>query len=490
MVTLLAWLAETIGLKGMAKGLVKWGLRIALLALLLALVRVVWVNPGLRQYAIGIAVLGLVWAVFQWSRRFRRPMKWGLRLLAVVAACWLTSQLHARPFSALSAADLVQVLTTAMVAISLVWDGFQWWRIRKSEAHAGRAIARLVTAIAGALALLFLVGQTDMGLPVLMLIAALGLLFWGAFQWWRGRNDEADAGERSIDGKVVPDKLAVAALAIPASSPDGDYVLRGLPDFGKALLKLNSNDFEYVPDVAEPEPEPVAQSPLNERAVKPSSRAIPRWVKATAGAAALLFAAGLVFVGRNWFYEIQHRRQPKEAWANVDADYSKTGGADVTHRKAAGRSHLQKALALAGTGAEYGGEIREAINAYEAAADPPGKDAEAEYILAELYLDNYPGLNSSNVAFSLEGKTYLEESAEQGFPPAELLMAKSYEAPYDGYKGFTRSAQDAVKWYEKVMVDAKEGSDEYIQAERALNRLKLSRQVPANPALPKEPTVQ
>ncbi len=263
MVTLLAWLAETIGLKGMAKGLVKWGLRLALLALLLVLARVVWVNPGLRQYAIAIAVLGLFWAVFHWLRRYRRAMKWGLRLLVAETAASAGKLLPRTPFAAWNADDLLMLSITAIVGVSLVWDGFQWWRIRKREPNAGRAIARLVMATVGVLALLFLAERVGIGEPVLWLITAL-LLVWGAFQWWRGRNDEANAGERTIDGKLVPDKLAVAALPIPASSPDGDYVLRGLPEYGKALLKLEGADFEYVPEISEPELDPVEETPLSE----------------------------------------------------------------------------------------------------------------------------------------------------------------------------------------------------------------------------------
>jgi hypothetical protein len=85
----------------------------------------------------------------------------------------------------------------------------------------------------------------------------MGALAAGIFAWRRRRRPaaEAEPGERTIDGKVVPEKLAVAALGVPAQSPDGEYVLRGLPDYGKALLKLDSAEFVYLPPPPEKEPE-------------------------------------------------------------------------------------------------------------------------------------------------------------------------------------------------------------------------------------------
>jgi hypothetical protein len=114
-------------------------------------------------------------------------------------------------------------------------------------------------------------------------IAALWLLFVVLRAVWTHRKGNAGAGERTIDGKAVPEKLAVAALDIPAQSPGGNYVLRGLPEFGKALLKLDAREFEYLPEMPEWEPEPV---PLEEATVKQTWFRVPGWA-ALAGAALL-----------------------------------------------------------------------------------------------------------------------------------------------------------------------------------------------------------
>ena len=107
-------------------------------------------------------------------------------------------------------------------------------------------------AVAGVEALIVIAGVV-VGLPLL-------LVWWGRNRRISEAVEAVDPRERTIDGKVVPDKLAVAALGIPLLSPDIDYVLRGLPDYGKVLLKLDSAAFEYQPppqDEAPPQPSEV-----------------------------------------------------------------------------------------------------------------------------------------------------------------------------------------------------------------------------------------
>lgn len=106
---------------------------------------------------------------------------------------------------------------------------------------------------------------------------------------WARRGRQAETGPRTIDGKIVPDVLAAAALDVPAQSPDGDSVLRGLPDYGKVLLKLSGPEFEYLPEAvprsaplpALPEPEPEPEES------RPWFAGVPRWAWVS-GVAALL----------------------------------------------------------------------------------------------------------------------------------------------------------------------------------------------------------
>lgn len=132
----------------------------------------------------------------------------------------------------------------------------------------------------------FLWSWNDTTRTIALWITGLGLLValvW-AIATYRPKK-KAEVGERTIDGKVVPELLAAAALGVPAQSPDGDSVLRGLPDYGKMLLKLDSAEFEYRPEVVPdtlpelPEPEP--------EEIRPWFAGVPRWAWVS-GVAALL----------------------------------------------------------------------------------------------------------------------------------------------------------------------------------------------------------
>ena len=57
---------------------------------------------------------------------------------------------------------------------------------------------------------------------------ALLLVLWSAFRWWRNREPETPV-ERTIDGKVVPEKLAAAALDVPPRSPMVTRCCAGFP---------------------------------------------------------------------------------------------------------------------------------------------------------------------------------------------------------------------------------------------------------------------
>ena len=138
----------------------------------------------------------------------------------------------------------------------------------------------------------------------LLLEAALGLAaLWLAWvvgrAWWRRlHRGAAVMGERTIDGKLVPEKLAVAALAVPEQSPEGEYVLRGLPDYGKVLLKLASADFEYIPPAI---PEKAPESPLLQSPARRFRLPVPsRGWGIAAGIAALLVVAGVVISQTPW----------------------------------------------------------------------------------------------------------------------------------------------------------------------------------------------
>jgi hypothetical protein len=140
-------------------------------------------------------------------------------------------------------------------------------------------------------------------------IAALWLLFVVLRAVWVRRKRNAVVGERTIDGKVVPDKLAAAALGVPARSPDGEYVLRGLPDYGKALLKLDAGNFAYEPEAEPAEPERALEEPAVNRAWLAR---LPRW--SVAGVAALLLVAGVSI------YIHRPRQHPAtERWSGWDA---------------------------------------------------------------------------------------------------------------------------------------------------------------------------
>ena len=125
---------------------------------------------------------------------------------------------------------------------------------------------------------------------IAMALAALGLCVAVFRLLWARRRGKAETGPRTIDGKVVPEMLAAAALGVPVQSPDGDSVLRGLPDYGKVLLKLGGAEFEYLPEVVPdklpelPEPEP--------EEIRPWFAGVPRWVM-VASAAGLLVVAGV-----------------------------------------------------------------------------------------------------------------------------------------------------------------------------------------------------
>ena len=138
--------------------------------------------------------------------------------------------------------------------------------------------------------------------------AALGLAYV-AFRWWRNRQGSTpeEVGERTIDGKTVPDKLAVAAPVVPLQSAGIYDVLRGLPDYGKTLLKLTPGQFDYIPPAPEPAPASPAQEPREEkRAPKGVSsltaarvavmiwlRTVPQRAVWVAVAAAVLVVAGM-----------------------------------------------------------------------------------------------------------------------------------------------------------------------------------------------------
>ena len=173
------------------------------------------------------------------------------------------------------------------------------------------------------------------------------------------RKEEPEVGERTIDGKVVPDMLAATALTVPSQSPDGDYVLRGLPDYGKTLLKLNTADFEYVPEPLEELPEPPVEEPVVKRSwfrfpnlkhifgsfagkssvppveepvakraprqvPKRGPRTVPRWVRVTALAlVAVAAGAGLVAFGVKQYQKQQIEKENKEAAYKATLDKQK-----------------------------------------------------------------------------------------------------------------------------------------------------------------------
>lgn len=112
--------------------------------------------------------------------------------------------------------------------------------------------------------------------------------------WANRRRVEVFEDDLTINGKEVPEKLAVSALSTPRQSPDVEYVLRGLPDYGKVLLKLNTADFEYVPEP----PEKLPEMPSEDPAANHSWPTIPRRAIAAACTAVLLVVAvmgGLLF---------------------------------------------------------------------------------------------------------------------------------------------------------------------------------------------------
>jgi hypothetical protein len=139
--------------------------------------------------------------------------------------------------------------------------------------------------------------------------AALGLVYV-AFRWWRNRQGSTpeEVGERTIDGKTVPDKLAVAAPVVPVQSAGIYDVLRGLPDYGKSLLKLTPGQFDYIPPAPEPAPASPAQEPREEKPAAPKRvssltaarvavmiwlRTAPRRAVWVTAAAAVLVVAGM-----------------------------------------------------------------------------------------------------------------------------------------------------------------------------------------------------
>jgi hypothetical protein len=130
--------------------------------------------------------------------------------------------------------------------------------------------------------------------------SAFGVVIVLAFRAWRKRGnvqepEAEEPGERTIEGKVVPEILAAAALEIPRRSPDGEYVLRGLPDYGKALLRLDGAAFEYVPPLPELEAPTRIAPPalLLEKPAKATGMSVPRW--------ALGLAIAVVGIG-SWLF--------------------------------------------------------------------------------------------------------------------------------------------------------------------------------------------
>lgn len=196
-------------------------------------------------------------------------VKWSVRLAALVVLVWIT---------AVYPQWLVYALDIA--ALWVLWSALGWTYRQRTPIKWTLCVVLLVAAMA-----LCAVPAQEYPLPL-----ALSTLAIAALQWWRHRHRKV-AVARTIDGKLVPEKLAAAALAVPKHSPSGEYVLRGLPDFGKGLLRLDANEFEYLPEIpgAASELLPVAE----EAAVRQPWRTNMPRLRLAAGVVTVLIIAGM-----------------------------------------------------------------------------------------------------------------------------------------------------------------------------------------------------
>jgi hypothetical protein len=254
---ILVWLAELLGLKGVAKSLFKWGLRLLVLTALALVLFILkpWhlLNPTFWAHVVSLLIMSPFWAVFIWVEEKTRRVKWVLRLGVLISTLVL-----------LGLSNNWYEMLAAVGWIWPLWRIFQW----AGDKHTLVKWALRRGVVAG------LIGTEIFasGSPTYAEVASLAMLAVLAsdiYQWWRNRESgEAEQGQRTIDGKLVPVVLASAALDVPRNSPTPDFVQRALPDYGKTLLKLDPNEFFYEPEIWEPElePEPVLESPAKDPA--------------------------------------------------------------------------------------------------------------------------------------------------------------------------------------------------------------------------------
>jgi hypothetical protein len=98
-----------------------------------------------------------------------------------------------------------------------------------------------------------------------------------------------DGRTGSIDGKAVPEKLAVFALEVPRASPDRDSILRGLPEYGKALLKLDSTRYAYQEPAPEAPPKIEAAPAVPAPVAKKEDKTLERIITIVVGCVIVLF---------------------------------------------------------------------------------------------------------------------------------------------------------------------------------------------------------
>jgi hypothetical protein len=295
-------------------------------------------------------------------------------------------------------------------------------------------------------------------------------LGWKLFRAWLRRRRVPVVGPRTINGKVVPDTLAVAALSVPAHSPDGDSVLRALPDYGKALLKLDPNAYAYVPDIEpeaseESQPEPTPKPPFA-AVIRGWLGRVPRPV--TAVVAALILVAVVVATRAPWRSESASGRSVAPI---VEGQTAHTDPAPIA---ASNPPSIAEITASIGAG---GGQSPPPAATTERSTQQP-VDTSMLMETAEIHLNKALAKLDEGVVDSqdlTQALAAFETADDYGAKGAHyrvaLIRAECNDIPCDGW---TRDKNNAVTWYQTVMNEAPRDSDSYRRAATALGATKMN----------------
>jgi TPR repeat protein len=212
----------------------------------------------------------------------------------------------------------------------------------------------------------------------------------------------------NIDGKDVPELLAVSAVDVPENSPDSEFILRGLPDFGKALLKLDAARYAFK---EEPPPKPKLVAPPPPPPPPPVKQEVKK--KANDTVVGAIFVA-LVFLG---YYGYKSLSKPDYKEPSASASYSQPSPPPATTSLPELRSELPAGTSFIPP------NLRLGPTAPAAPAKPVESEAQPSTASLLQTGDNYHyGINGVTINESSANEWY-KKASDLGDLDAKVMLA-------------------------------------------------------------------